>query len=237
MVNDRQALRRLFPSPLGNCLLCDQLSRGIPLCPGCQGDLPWNTSTCIRCALPVPANQLICATCLERPPLQTRTLAPLRYEFPVDHLIAGLKYHGRLAHAPLLGTLLKEAVLRETSALPDLLLPVPLHDRRLAERGYNQALEISRPLARQTGLVPETRLLRRHKATTPQMSLDAAARARNPKDAFELDAKRLAALGSINSVAIVDDVMTTGATLTAIARLLQSVGIAHIEFWVVARTP
>jgi ComF family protein len=219
-----------------SCLLCERPGASHPLCAACTADLPLNRQACPRCALPLPAGQAVCAACLAAPPLQSRTQAPLRYEFPVDHLIAGLKYHGRLAHAPLLGILLRDHVLATGAALPDLLLPVPLHHQRLAERGYNQALEIARPVARATGLALETRLLQRVRATAPQMSLDAGTRARNPQGAFALDTGRLEQLGRPAHVALIDDVMTTGATLAEIASLLQQAGIARIEFWAVART-
>lgn len=226
-----------FRQPATSCLLCERPGGPHALCPGCLADLPWNHTACRHCALPLPAGQPACAACLATPPLQARTLAPLRYEFPVDHLVAGLKYHGRLAHAPLLGALLRDHVLATVPDLPDLLLPVPLHRGRLADRGYNQALEIARPLARATGLAQETRLLQRRRATAPQMSLDADTRARNPQGAFSLDRARLAQLGNPQHVAIIDDVMTTGATLREIAGLLQQAGVSRIEFWVVARTP
>jgi ComF family protein len=229
----RPALPRLPHS----CLLCDTSGTSAALCDDCLSDLPWNLHACRYCALPVPDGQGRCGDCDRRLPRQERTIAPLRYEFPVDHLVSGLKYHGRLASAPLLGGLLRDAVLDQPGPLPDLVLPVPLHARRLGERGYNQALEIARPLARATGLPLETRLLQRHRATAAQMTLDAARRARNPDAAFQVDARRLAALGHPVRVAVVDDVMTTGATLTEIARVLQEAGIAGIEFWVVARTP
>jgi ComF family protein len=164
-------------------------------------------------------------------------VAPLRYEFPVDHLISGLKYHRRLEHAPLLGQLLLDAVITQGRPAPDLLLPVPLHAARLAERGYNQALEIARPLLRHFGMQAETRLLIRQRATVAQMKLDAQARARNPQGAFALDEKRRRQLGPLQRVVVIDDVMTTGATLGEISQLLATAGIADIEFWVVARTP
>lgn len=241
MVNRWSFFNQIFHQLPQACLLCDIPGHGLPLCQGCRQDLPWNSSACEHCALPVPAGQSCCAACLQKPPLQTRTLAPLRYEFPADHLVAGLKYHGRLAHAPLLGELLGE-LLRQRIAdnhmqPPDLLLPVPLHKKRLAERGYNQAMEIARPLARYLRLPLETRLLARHQATAAQMQLDAAQRARNPRGAFRLDMERLAALGPIRHVAVIDDVMTTGATLAEITRLLRDAGIPEISLLVVTRTP
>lgn len=226
---------------LHSCLLCENPARATALCPGCLHDLPWNQHSCQSCALPLAADQSHCSACLQQPPRQALTLAPLRYEFPVDHLVAGLKYHGHLAHAPLLGELLRQHLEKRGHPTPDLLLPVPLHAKRLAERGYNQALEIARPLARHFRLPLETRLLERHKATLPQMQLDAQARARNPHGAFALNARRLQELraetGRLERIAVIDDVMTTGATLAEITGLLQRAGIPHVELWVAARTP
>lgn len=235
----RDRMLRLQPRlrPVSACLLCEQAAEDGRLCGDCLADLPWNLHACPACAQPVPAGQGLCGACDRRRPPQTRTLAPLRYEFPVDHLVAGLKYRGRLAHAPLLGHLLADAVREAGGPLPDLLLPVPLHDRRLGERGYNQALEIARPLARALGRPLETRLLRRRRATAVQMSLGARERARNPAAAFEVDAARHAALGRLARVAVIDDVMTTGATLNELAKNLKHAGAIHVSGWVVARAP
>lgn len=231
-------LHTLKPARSQHCLLCETVSAQA-LCKACLQDLPWNPHHCRRCALPLPlalpSDVALCAACAQRPPRQSSALAPLRYEFPMDHLVAGLKYHRHLENAPLLGQLLLDAV--KDQPAPDLLLPVPLHPKRLAERGYNQALEIARPLSRHFRRPLEIRLLERTRATTAQMTLDAEARLRNPRGAFRLDTSRLADLGPLQSVAIIDDVMTTGATLAEIARLLVKAGISDIRFWVVARTP
>lgn len=234
-----EVLRRLLARLPANCLLCEAPADAWGLCEPCLADLPWNREACPRCALPLPRAEGPggCAACAAAAPLQERALAALRYEFPVSHLVSRLKYAGRLVHAPVLGELLTAAVAEHPGPLPDLILPVPLHPRRLGERGYNQALEIARPVARYTGLPLETRLLRRERATTAQMTLDREARATNPVGAFGLDAARLATLGPGLRVAVVDDVMTTGATLGEIARVLLAGGIAGVEYWVVARTP
>ncbi|HET8731050.1 MAG TPA: ComF family protein [Moraxellaceae bacterium] len=235
MVNGlwRRWLNRLPAS----CLLCEAPADAWGLCEPCLQDLPWNRDYCLTCALPLPEGLCNCSHCRAAVPLQERTLAPLRYEFPANHLISRLKYGGRLIHAPVLGELLTAAVADHPGPLPDLLLPAPLHPRRLAARGYNQAMEIARPVARYTGLPLETRLLERIRATRAQMTLDREARADNPAGAFAVDPRRLDALGDGVRVALIDDVMTTGATLDEMARTLLQAGVASVEYWVVARTP
>lgn len=243
-----EALRRLLLRLPGSCLLCEAPADAWGLCPPCLADLPWNHGACPFCALPPPEEGhdgptggleagAPCAACAAGAPLQSRALAPLRYEFPVNYLVGRLKYGARLVHAPVLGELLSAAVAVHPGPLPDLILPVPLHPRRLAARGYNQALEIARPVARFTGLPLETRLLRRIRATAAQMTLDRAERAGNPAGAFAVEAARLAQLGPGLRVALVDDVMTTGATLAEMGRVLLAAGVDGVEYWVVARTP
>ncbi len=217
------------------CLLCHAPAEADGLCEACRHDLPWNLHACRHCALPLPAGSDCCPDCRHQPPPLT-TLAPLRYAFPVDALVAGLKYRRRLSHAPVLGKLLLEAVQAAGRPRPDLLLPVPLHASRLAARGCNQALEVARPLARALELPLETALVRRVRATAAQRGLDARARRRNLRAAFMLDPQRLAALPRPCHVVLIDDVSTTGSTLAAIAGLLLAEGLS-VEAWVVARTP
>lgn len=236
MTPDWSTLRRLMRPP-ATCLLCEAASGRLPLCNGCLQDLPWNLHSCERCAIPLPAELLLCGECRPRPPPQQAAIAPLRYVFPVDSLIAGLKYHRLLAHAPLLSELLLEAIVAANRPLPQLILPVPLHPRRLSERGYNQSLEIARPVARALGLPLETRLVMRNRHTLSQRTLDARTRQHNLEQAFVVDEKRLAALGYPSRIALVDDVMTTGATVAVMGKLLQRHGVTDIDVWCVARTP
>lgn len=220
-----------------SCLLCEAPASHWALCSGCLQDLPWNLHACERCAIPLPEELLLCGECRPRPPPQQMAIAPLRYVFPVDSLIAGLKYHRQLAHTPVLSGALLEAIQAADRPLPQLILPVPLHPRRLAERGYNQALEIARPLAKAFGLPLETRLVSRARHTRAQRTLDARARQHNLAQVFDVSTQRLAALGHPTHVAIVDDVLTTGATVGAMASLLQRHGVTDIDVWCVARTP
>lgn len=223
--------------PPASCLLCETPTSGQALCTGCLQDLPWNLHACERCAIPLPEELLICGECRPRPPPQQYAIAPLRYVFPVDSLIGGLKYSRQLAHSPLLGQLLLDAVMATERPLPQLILPVPLHPLRLAERGYNQALEIARPLAKTLGLPLETQLVTRVRHTRSQRTLDARARLHNLDGVFGVNTTRLATLGHPTHIALVDDVLTTGATVGTLASLLQRHGVTDIDVWCVARTP
>lgn len=221
---------RRFTSVLfgGRCFLCRGASlRGEPLCPACLADLPRLPAPCCpRCAVPSPEGAL-CGRCLVHPPQFDATVAALTYGFPADVLVQSLKYRGELALAPLLGRLLAAALPPDASV--DVALPVPLSAPRLRMRGYNQAMEIARSLPGAQRLEPM--LCTRVRDTPPQSDLPWDARARNVRDAFRCT-RSLAGL----SVGVIDDVMTTGATLDAVAAALKRAGAARVTNWVVART-
>jgi ComF family protein len=225
----RQLGALLWPA---RCLLCgDPGDAGRDLCAACRASLPWNRAACARCALPLPASAPVCGACLRQPPPVEATQAVFVYGFPVDRLLPRLKFHGGLAAGRLLAQLAADGFAH--AQRPDALVPVPLHRARLRQRGYDQALELARPLARQLGLSLRTDLLRRIRATAPQSRLDAAARRRNLHDAFNVRSQ--APLPA--HVALFDDVMTTGATLHAAARALRRAGVARVDAWVCARVP
>ncbi|KRF02176.1 competence protein ComF [Frateuria sp. Soil773] len=214
------------------CLLCQAPGAdGTDLCAACAAELPRNPRCCARCALPLPAPAALCGQCQRRPPPWDAAWAPFRYGWPLDRLEARYKFGRDLAA----GRALAEAWRREPRplALPSLIVPVPLHPRRLRERGFNQALELGRPLARSLAVPLRHDLLRRRRATAAQTELDAAGRRRNVRGAFEADADvRWPA-----HVAILDDVMTTGATLSECARVLKGAGVARVDAWALARAP
>jgi ComF family protein len=212
----------------GTCYLCRGAAEGI-LCAACDADLPrLDPGLCPRCALVSPGGA-VCGTCLARPPQFDATCAALAYRFPADVLVQALKFRGELALAPLLGELLAKRVAGQAPVR--CIVPVPLARSRLVERGYNQALEIARHVARATGarLAPE--LCERVRDTAAQAELPLAERARNVRGAFRCPTP----IG--DSVAVLDDVMTTGATLDEIARTLKAAGAVSVVNWVVARTP
>jgi ComF family protein len=209
-----------------DCLLCGAETDPELLCPACIAELPALFESCPQCALPSPAGA-VCGSCLDRPPHFDATLALWRYEFPCDGLVQSLKYRARLALAGFFARSLASRPLPDV----DLIVPMPLHPRRLAERGFNQALEIARGLARHLGRPIEARGVLRVKNTPPQTELPYEERAKNVRGAFLC---RLDLSGA--SVAVLDDVMTTGATLNELARALKRAGASRVENLVIART-
>jgi ComF family protein len=223
----KNSLDRLLPAV---CRLCgDDGQSGRELCAACQYELPWIASGCRQCGrgLPASAAEAHCGRCLRRPPAFDAVVAPLHYAPPVDRLIHGFKFRGDLAAGRLLADLLAE---RAAGARPRVLLPVPLHARRLRQRGFNQALELARQIGRQLRLPVAPALLARERDTPPQHEMDAKARRRNVRGAFRVTGPLPAA-----DVAIVDDVLTTGHTVGEIARVLKRAGARRVEVWVVAR--
>ena len=209
----------------GSCFLCRGAAREV-LCGECEAELPWlDDAVCPRCALASPGGAL-CGRCLAEPPHFDATAAALWYRFPADVLVQGLKFRGELALAGFLASALSRKIAREKV---DCIVPVPLSPKRLAQRGYNQAAEIARRLGRER---LELELCRRTREGPPQVELPFAERQRNVRGAFAV-ARPLAGA----TVAVVDDVMTTGATLDEIARALKDAGAARVVNWIVARTP
>jgi len=218
----------------GTCLLCrgatpDARDEGL-LCLACERDLPrlGAEGLCPRCALPAPAGSP-CGACLTTPPQFDATVAALAYRFPADVLVQALKFRGVLAVSALLGRVLARRV--AGAARPDVLLPVPLSAARLRARGFNQSMEIARVVARSAGLPLWPSLCERGRDTAAQIELPLADRVRNVRGAFRCP-HPLEGL----AVAVVDDVMTSGATLDELARTLKASGASRVVNWVAART-
>lgn len=209
------------------CLLCGNDSSERSVCPACIDDLPpLPVGRCPVCALPA-SGAACCGECLRQARHFDATQAAYQYGFPVDKLVQALKYSRRLASADFLAQALLPAI---TGPLPDLILPVPLSPQRLVERGFNQAVELARPLARHLGVALELFAVRRRRHTTPQTTLPWKLRAKNIRHAFECNVDL-----SGKTVWVVDDVMTTGATLNELARILKLHGATRVENRVVAR--
>lgn len=213
-----------------HCRLCSQPGdNGLDLCPACQQAAWPNAPACSRCALPlVMAGELLCGACLRRPGHLLACHAAWRYGPTLDALVRRYKFQQDLAAgAVLAGLMLRE---RPPWLHGQVLMPVPLHRERLAQRGYDQAHELACLLAAGCGL-PCVAGLRRQQATAAQSGLDLVQRRRNLRGAFVCVGGRLP-----ESVVLIDDVMTTGATLEAAAKALMAGGVRQVRAWVAART-
>ena len=220
---------------LGNahCVLCDARCHGnTPLCDACRQDLITGFRACARCALPLHASQddLMCGQCQSIAPKYRKTYSFALYTPPLDRMIQQLKYQQKLHYARLLGNLMAKDIIKRQLDIPDLLMPVPLHPQRLRERGYNQALELARPVAKILGVVLDIRSCRRNKFTQEQTGLQAKQRRSNVDGAFQVT-------GAIEGkrIAIVDDVMTTGSTVNELAKQLMKSGATSVDVWVCGR--
>jgi ComF family protein len=212
-----------------DCLLCQAASGDRLLCEACERELPASAPACTRCALP-GSGHAECGACISAPPHFDASVAAFAYAYPVDALVQALKYGGQLALAGWFAQKLYQRI-RDTRGA-DLIVPLPLHPARLAERGFNQAAEIAKVLSRLSGIAMEAQLARRVRNTAAQTALPWRERAANMRRAFGCE-RDLTGL----SIAVIDDVMTTGATLNEFARTLKKNGARRVENWVVARTP
>lgn len=212
-----------------DCYVCGSASEGALLCQPCLHALPRLVQDrCPVCALPAPGGAL-CGACLKSPPHFDATLAVFEYAFPVQELVQALKYGARLAVAPFLGGELARTV---AGLEFDAILPLPLHPARLALRGFNQAVELARPAARQLARPLWLDAASRETDNRPQAELPWSERRSNVRNVFGCAADM-----SGKSVFVVDDVMTTGATLDEFARTLKKHGAARVVNGVIARTP
>jgi len=232
---------RLLPS---TCVLCGQDGNDALCAPCRQRFFTRQHRRCVQCALPMPVTgkEPRCGACLKDRPAFDATIAATDYIGPVDQMALALKFGGDLRVAPLLAELIRTAALRDPLPgsdiqlpLPTMLAPVPLGAARLRERGFNQALEIARPLSRLLDIELQPQLLERVRDTQAQSGLPLSARARNTRNAFALP-YRLADHVKGRHVGIVDDVMTTGQTLNEVAIILKRHGAKRVTNLVFART-
>jgi ComF family protein len=211
------------------CLLCaDYNANEIGLCSPCFSSLPWHTTAqCPQCAL--ITDGAICGNCLNAEPAFDATYALFTYTYPIDSILQQYKYNDMLHLANVFAKIFHQH--HKTPHSIDLVIPMPMHPQRLQERGFNQALEIARYLAKQFKIEVNYQTCQRIKLTPPQAGLPLKERIKNVRGVFECKQP----LQGLNIV-IVDDVMTTGASMNELASTLKKAGAAHVECWVIART-
>lgn len=210
------------------CLLCAYASKNECLCPQCLADLAWLIDTCPRCALPHEGDD-VCHYCDDDfgPDL---SLAVFAYQFPINALMAEFKYRALMPVIDLFAARLSD--LAQGNTLPDLIIAVPMHPKRLKQRGYNPSLLLAQQAAKRLNIpLLKHSLIRQHDGQQ-QKSLHAEQRLSNLENAFAWQGPSLQDL----HVAIIDDVMTTGATAKVISKLLRQHGAAKVSAWVVTRT-
>lgn len=215
--------------PAQPCLLCGAASHDGLCCAACDADLArLPPDHCPVCALPTLSGS-VCGQCLTHPPAFDHTVAAFSYRFPLDKLIQALKYRDRL----ILVDFLADAVTQHITALPDYMVAMPLHPVRLRERGFNQSLLLARRISRRMHIPLLDAACERVRNTPPQTSLPWKERDKNMRQAF---ACKATADVRGKHVAIVDDVLTTGASMGELARVLKQAGAGEVSAWVVART-
>jgi ComF family protein len=222
------------------CLLCSTTTTDPSmLCMGCLADLPWNRHRCKCCALPLPYQselELLCGECLQTPAPFARILCPFRYEFPIDRALHQFKYQGKRYWQRSFVTLMEAFVqfhyTNTTARLPDVLVPVPMHTDKSRKRGFNQAELLAHGLACRLGVPIDKSWLHKIRDTESQAELNKEGRLKNLRGAFVAKGER-----HYRHVALIDDVVTTRATVETIARLLHEQGVGTLEVWCLARTP
>jgi ComF family protein len=219
------------------CVLCDtKVTQNISLCAACLQDLPRIIHSCYRCALPLQ-NEVVdtlCGECQQSPPPVDYLISSLHYAYPVGYLISQLKFQRHLSHAKifsqLLLTTLQAYYIKPSTTLPDVIIPVPLHKKRIRQRGFNQALEIARPIAKGLDIPILGNVIQRTKYTQAQSLLSAVERRKNLRRSFAV-VKPITA----DHIVLLDDVVTTGTTVYELAILLKKQGVKTVGVWAVAR--
>lgn len=220
---------------LNTCPLCMEPSTEL-ICISCKAMLPAINNQCFQCGLPLHKvdttdHALRCGQCLKSPPAFDLCVSPFHYALPINQFITQLKFRHQLHYARILADLLIEKIDQHSENLPECIIPVPLHSNRLRQRGFNQAIEIARSIAKRYDIELDTHSCSRIVSTAPQMEQNKSARQTNIRNAFKVSADF-----NYKDVAIVDDVMTTGHTLNEISRALRKQGTKRIQVWAVARS-
>ncbi len=217
----------IFP---GSCFFC-LTKTDFAWCEKCEKDLIQDITRCPVCARR-SSEQSVCGACLKRQPCFNSTEVLLNYQFPANFLIKSFKFKNKPELARCFAEKFAEKLKRNVAlTLPKTIVPVPLHAKRQRERGYNQSLEFARQLSRHLGLETNTSLCKRTINTDPQSSLPMKTRRKNVKGAFSLCSSIIP-----EHIAIVDDVITTGSTISELANLFRKAGCQQIDVWAIART-
>ncbi len=212
------------------CILCDANGlQGKDICQYCQQQILRNNSACVQCGKPMKKVNDICEDCFQTPKLFANTHAPYLYQGIMRYLILQLKFQRQYKNARLLANLFTDTLQIQTE-LPEVIIPMPLHRQRYQQRGFNQSLIIAQHISKHLKIPINSNACVRHKDTLQQLNLNANQRLQNVSNAFSIQHNL-----NYKSVAVLDDVMTTGATANAITQTLKQAGVKQVDIWVCAR--
>jgi len=214
------------------CVLCGKHGQsGRDLCHACENDFIVNQHACGRCALPLSFHLAgaICGECLHSPPSQHQAWSAFVYAQPLEWMIQQLKFNAKMGFAHILGQAASH-YLPVLETTPDCIIPVPLHPKRQQQRGYNQAHELVKPLARHLDISIDSRSCWREKYTSAQSDLDAKQRRKNIRNAFKFDNSQ-----QYDYVIVFDDVITTGSTIAELVNAIKKQGVKRVDVWSLAR--
>jgi len=215
---------KLFSHP---CPICQQPTRD-DICVWCRTQLPVVEHACLQCGEILNDRlETVCGQCLLHPPYVDHTSPIFHYAAPMAQMVCRLKFQQGLEYARILGGLMAERLDELSINRPQVLIPVPLHPKRMRNRGFNQAMELARPISRKLRIPIDTRLCVRSRHTHEQSQLSIQDRKRNVRRAFALHS----GARPYRHVAIIDDVVTTGQTVNELARILKKTGIIRVDVW------
>ncbi|RZA00107.1 MAG: ComF family protein [Moraxellaceae bacterium] len=225
----------------GQCLLCACALKGELICSSCKNDLPQLTriKSCKQCKLALSTEDALCGHCLRQPPAFSQSYIPFAYTYPLDSLVLKFKYHRHLTSGKLLGTLLADHIQQCSQEpswqMPHLLIPAPMHWTRRWQRGFNQAEILTAYIASKLQLPYSLHLIKRQQRTPSQKELSRLERQKNLRKAFSISDKNASIIAG-KRIALIDDVVTTTATVRELSKLLRKAGAADVQVWALART-
>lgn len=232
-------LKSVFRAPFDyflpeKCALC-RCESNLGFCINCQKLLPWIECACEICSIQL-SEPGVCGHCQSRRPVYQDSIIPFRYKSPISDLIQGMKYSNQLSYAVALAKILSLWVMKNPADLPDTIVPMPLHRKRIVQRGFNQATEIARVLSKQLDIPINQTLLKRVKNTEKQTGLHEKMRQQNVRNAFVGKASTRENPTAYRHVALLDDVVTSGSTVNAAAKALIGAGVECVSVWAIAKT-
>ena len=222
-----------------HCLLCNLPSKQSLICSFCYHSILTERSCCLHCGCGLTSSQAHCGECLRHPFNFHQLHAIANYQSPFPELIKQLKYNNQLLYADLLGLLLAESVKQRYPSAEleeiDYLIPIPLHNKKHRSRGFNQTQLIANTLIKQIPLTIAKQKITRNKLTKPQEGLTRVERTHNLKEAFSLSTQAKEDLQG-KYIVLLDDVVTTGATINSLCQTLIAANVKRIDVWCICRT-